>query len=373
MFKQLILLLCLTPTTLLAATVSTTPTPEFSGLLVSVTEKAIQPLYRELDKAGETLAQQSKTFCAKPDQANFTAVRQAWAETLLAWQRTDALLFGPAVENQRDFNVHFTPPKKLVIQKHLNANSALTTEAIAQTGVGGRGLPALEWLLFDREQSVDAQLKAFQQDSGKRRCSYVEAASELLQQDLHEIAQGWADTGDNYAKAFKTAAQGNAHFANTQQALDTLVGKIYQSSEKIAKNRLGNPLGKGLVGSGVNHDALQQQSNAYQLEAWRSGYAIQSVRANMQGLQRLLVEGGIVAQFKTQATTQTLAEQLTKSIEAFLKLPIPETDPFELISQGKGAALDAYYQQAEVIRSLIRTQLASAMGVQLGFNDNDGD
>ena len=371
MFKQLILLLCLAPTTLWAQTV--TPLPDSGGLLVNITEKTIQPLYRELDKAGEALAQQSKVFCSNPDQANFTAVRQAWAETLLAWQRTDALLFGPAVENQRDFNVHFTPPKKLVIQKHLNANTALTPDTIAQTGVGGRGLPALEWLLFDREQPIDAQLKTFQQDGGKRRCAYVQAASELLQGDLHEIAQAWADAGDSYAKAFKTAAQGNAHLANTQQALDTLVGKIYQSSEKIAKNRLGNPLGKGLISSGTNHDTVQNQSNAYQLEAWRSGYAIQSVRANMQGLQRLLVDGGILAQLKTQTANQALAEQLTTAIEAFLKLPVPETDPFELISQGKGAALDDYYQRAESIRSLIRTQLAPAMGVQLGFNDNDGD
>ena len=93
----------------------------------------------------------------------------------------------------------------------------------------------------------------------------------------------------------------------------------------------------------------------------------------MQGLQRLLVDGGILAQLKTQTANQALAEQLTTAIEAFLKLPVPETDPFELISQGKGAALDDYYQRAEGIRSLIRTQLAPAMGVQLGFNDNDGD
>jgi len=82
MFKQLILLLCLAPTTLWAQTV--TPLPDSDGLLVSITEKAIQPLYRELDKAGEALAQQSKVFCSNPNQANFTAVRQAWAETLLA-------------------------------------------------------------------------------------------------------------------------------------------------------------------------------------------------------------------------------------------------------------------------------------------------
>ena len=174
---------------------------------------------------------------------------------------------------------------------------------------------------------------------------------------LHKLGQTQATVTPKPLKQQRKVT----HTSNTQQALDTLVGKIYQSSEKNRKNRLGNPLGKGLISSGTNHDTVQNQSNAYQLEAWRSGYAIQSVRANMQGLQRLLVDGGILAQLKTQTANQALAEQLTTAIEAFLKLPVPETDPFELISQGKGAALDGYYQRAETIRSLIRTQLAPAM------------
>jgi predicted lipoprotein len=131
-----------------------------------------------------------------------------------------------------------------------------------------------------RDNSDADQLAAFQGDTGKRRCAYVQAASELLQTTLHSIAEAWVNDKNGYATAFRTADKGNTTFASSRQAVDLLVGKLFQSAEKLSKNRIGNALGKGIDLNTEGKQEVLNTSNAYQLEAWRSGYAIQVIRAN---------------------------------------------------------------------------------------------
>lgn len=381
MLKKILCALSLLPMLAMAETAPepspAVPLTDAGQLLGKLVDNGIRPLYRELDAAGKQLEASSKTFCTDSNADNFKATRNAWGETLLAWQRTDALLFGPAVEEQIDFQVNFNPPKKSVINGLLKGTAELTPATIDEAGVGGMGLGTLEYLLFDHDKSEAQMLELFQGDKGKRRCAYVQAASELLQTKLHTVAEGWLQEGaDSYAEAFKTADKGNALFASAQQAVDTLVGKLYQSAEKTARKRIGNALGKGVELSGEGDQTVLNLSNAYQLEAWRSGYSVKVIRANVEGMQRILQDGGVLQWLRDhnrEGAEKFVADTLEKHLTDYLKLPVPETDPFTLVSTGKGQELDAYFFTGTEIMNGIKLQLAKILGVQLGFNDNDGD
>ncbi|MGB3916079.1 MAG: imelysin family protein [Thiothrix litoralis] len=379
MFKTLFFCLLLLPLTLHAETPAVapaTPLPDADKLLAQVVDNAIIPLYRELEDTANTLEQRSKAFCAEPNADSFAAVRTAWGETLLAWQRTDALMFGPAIEEQIDFNINFNPPKKMIISRLLTDTLPLTPETVDKAGVGGQGLGTLEFLLFDREKPDTEQLAAFQGEAGKRRCAYVQAASALLHTHISTIADAWLKDTQGYASAFRTADKGNATFTSSRQAVDLLVGKLFQSAEKFTKNRIGNPLGKGIDLNTEGKQEVLNTSNAYQLEAWRSGYSIKIIRANVEGMQRILQDGGIfqwLRDHNDRKVEKFVADAMQQRLESYLKLPVPTTDPFELIKAGKGQALDAYYYSGNDILMGIKRQLAKTLGVQLGFNDNDGD
>lgn len=379
MFKQIFFCLLLFPITLFAATTTVAPAsplPDADKLLVQVVDGAIIPLYRELDVTANTLTQRSKTFCSEPTTESFKVLREGWGETLLAWHRTDALMFGPAIDDQIDFKVNFNPPKKAVINGLLNDSAPLTVETVEKAGVGGQGLGTLEFLLFDRDNSDADQLAAFQGDTGKRRCAYVQAASELLQTTLHTIAEAWVNDKNGYATAFRTADKGNTTFASSRQAVDLLIGKLFQSAEKLSKNRIGNALGKGIDLNTEGKQEVLNTSNAYQLEAWRSGYAIQVIRANVQGIQRIVKDGGILQWLRDHNQRELekfVAEAMEQRLDHYLKLPLPSSDPFELINAGNTKELDGYYYMGNDIQMGIKRQLAKALGVQLGFNDNDGD
>ena len=380
MFSKIFFTLLLLPTLLLAeatpAVAPATPLPDADKLLAQLVDAAIIPLYRELEVTANTLEQRSKAFCAEPSSTSFKVLREGWGETLLAWQRTDALSFGPAVEEQIDFRINFNPPKKMIISNLLSDDLPITPEQVDKSGVGGRGLMTLEFLLFDREKPAAEQLAAFQEEAGKRRCAYVQAASTLLHQDISTLTDGWLKDSKGYATAFRTADKGNAMFASSRQAIDLLVSKLYQSAEKTAKNRIGNPLGKGIDLNTEGKQEVLNTSNAYQLEAWRSGYSIQVVRANVEGMQRIIKDGGLLQWLRdhNQRGVETfVANALEQRLDNYLKLPVPDGDPFELVKSGNTKELEGYYYLGNDIQMGIQRQLAKALGVQLGFNDNDGD
>ena len=139
---------------------------------------------------------------------------------------------------------------------------------------------------------------------------------------------------------------------------------------------MGNALGKGINLSSEGKQEVLNTSNAYQLENWRSGYAIKSVRANMDGMMRILRDGGVLEWLRTHNSTQVeavVADATESRLRNYLLLPEPSTDPFELIQSGKTKELDGYYYLGNDIQMGIKRQLAKVLGSQLGFNDSDGD
>ncbi|MCB1637294.1 MAG: hypothetical protein KDI15_00435, partial [Thiothrix sp.] len=57
----------------------------------------------------------------------------------------------------------------------------------------------------------------------------------------------------------------------------------------------------------------------------------------------------------------------------FRRLPVPQQSAFELIRADDTAALAPYLQRARSIQLILGIHLAPLIGVNLGFNDNDGD
>lgn len=335
------------------ATLSTAKDEVFIQQLVTA---GIQPLYRELEQASLQLTQASTEFCKEVSPDNLTKLRAAWGTTMLAWQRTDSLLFGPAIAEQMDFHINFAPPKKQIIKSLLASEQPLTTEALAAAGVGAQGLSSLEYILFDREQTLEQLLASFKESSGKNRCSYLQAVSRLLEQNIKQLTTAW------------TKPDAVNLFTNNQEAVDLLIGKAYQSLERINLKKLTQPL--GLLDE-------NKRSHPYDLEAWRSGYSFKIIKANIEGLQRVFIEGGFLAwidkSFPSEAT-KTAVTAFEKQLNELVQSKLPEGDPFTLVEQQQTPAeINELVQRTRGLEMGIKRQLAVLAKAQLGFNDNDGD
>lgn len=74
-------------------------------------------------------------------------VRQAWRDTLTAWDRLGTVAIGPLVERRTARRLDFQPARTELIEQAIGA-SAQNQLDMDQVGSAARGLPALEWLLW---------------------------------------------------------------------------------------------------------------------------------------------------------------------------------------------------------------------------------
>lgn len=340
------------------------PDQQARDFLAKVTEQVILPVYLELDAGAKALTKQSEDFCAAPDADGLKKVRDDWAQTLSVWMQSSPFLFGPAVESEIDFTIYFRPVKKGVIKGLLAAETPLNQQAVEQAGVGGQGLATLEYLLFDRERD-DQQLLADFSTTNSRRCAYLVAAAEVLAGNLHTTSHGWNKLEHNYAEAVVTAGAGSTHFTTPYQPIELLINRLYQAVQAIEIKQLGVPLGLRGSRSGT------PKAYPYKLEAWRSGYSLANINSALTGVQRTLVDGDILSWLK-ENEHQELAVQLEQQLNQLLATAWPTRDLFQLL-QEKPQAVTPFYEQVQQLSVLVREGLAPALGVQLGFNDNDGD
>lgn len=334
------------------------------SLLKVMVNNAILPLYKSLDTQAQNLVKTSQAFCDKPTLTGLNNTRTDWAGVLSGWQQSSGLLFGPAVEDEIDFTIYFRPVKKAVIKGVLAGEGAIDLVAIEKAGVGGQGLATLEYLLFDRELSDEQQLSAFAA-SEPRRCDYLVSASALLAKNLHTISQGWAADGGNYGEALWTAGEGSAYFTETYQPVELLVNRLYQSVQAVEIKKLGVPLGVNGNRSG------KPKAYPYKLEAWRSGYSLANINSTLQGLRSVLVDGGMLEWLKNNDHAD-LAQQLDQQLKALLSTQWQSTDLFVTL-ENKPKSVTPFYEQVVALSATVRKGLAPALGVQLGFNQNDGD
>lgn len=336
-----------------STTLGTTKDEAFIQQLLTV---GIQPLYRELAQRSQQLTQTSTEFCKTLSLEEFQKLREAWGETLLAWQRTDLLLFGPSIAEQLDFQINFSPPKKQIIKSLLDREQPISVELVAAAGVGAQGLSSLEYILFDREQSIEQLLAAFKTPQGSIRCSYVQAVSTLLEQKITQLQHAWFN-GDS-----------TKLFASNQEMIDLLIGKSYQTLEKINLKKIKIPFG-------IMDE--KQRPHPYELEAWRSGYSFKTIQANIEGISQVFIRGGFLAWIdKTFPNdgTKLAVTAFEQQLKALTQMQLPAGDPFTLVEQSiDSPARRELMERCRGLEMGIRRQLAIITQAQLGFNDNDGD
>ena len=334
-------------------------------VLEKMSRQAILPMYKTADEQASELQREVIAFCNQTTMSNLQATRQQWSAAISDWQATEVALFGPALSQQRDLHIYFRPVKKRVIKKLLTQDTAISMENLEFAGVGAQGFATLEYLLFDREKTDEEILAQFT-GSDNRYCQHLLATSTLLQRDISSIYHEWQST---YADALANPGQGaEPIFANDTQALEMALGKLDQSAEAVI-NKLRNPLAKAAHLAGK--DDARENTNAYKLEAWRSGHSLANLQANIRGIEITLKQGGILDWLKQHDAVE-LAEQLEQKLVTISEIKFPSSDLFAQIEDKQLEAADVLFDETVALSKLIH-ETAPKLGVQLGFNDSDGD
>ncbi|BFM16189.1 imelysin family protein [Maricurvus nonylphenolicus] len=323
-----------------------------------VTEQQIIPGYQTFASNTQHLANSLSLYCSENlQQEQFKQAKQQWRNTMDSWQSIQAIQFGPIQENNLGWELQFWPDKKNLIAKKnkglLLEDSELSDERLQKASVVVRGLPSLEFLLFDP--------KALSYGDQQRRCDLMQGIAKHLVNVTHKLHQQWQT---EHAQLLMNPGTENPLYPEDKQAIAVVLDSFLSSVEVIKDRKLGQALGL---------KARKQHINPYLLESWRSQHSLENIRHNISAVKTLMETGGFSAYLNSQGQ-QALNLKITQSLET-VYTDLHKTDKTLFINLGEGEAeqWQAVVKQLGPLIQLLKHDLPAALNIQLGFNNNDGD
>jgi len=308
--------------------------------------------YGELQQRGAVLRDAVTALCAEPAAAErLTAARTAWRQTAIALRYLEAWPLGPTLEARALPRMDFWPTRVPQIDAAV-ADQGRGTLDLTRVGVTARGLPALEYLLFDTGRGTPALASA-------AHCQYAQRLAGEVAELTAELQAAWTQWSSSAALADPEKAR-----ALVGDTLNVVVAAL----NGMRARKLARPA-----------TAPGQPPPAPTWEAWRSGATRDHLLATLAGVRAVLVGDeaansstsapGLLALLRSRgqaALAQQLADRLGAAEAAVKALP---PDPSRASARAYSGALQALAQLQEGLAG----DAATALQVTMGFNDSDGD
>lgn len=287
-------------------------------------------------RPGFTAFAEAAQSLAAIDTCDPDSLRPAFHAAWDAWMQVAHLPLGPAEQDGRGLAVLFWPDPKGSGWKAQRALLATppTAEAMAQQSVAARGLPALERLLYPAEPLEET-------------CPLIQATADDMAATATALATDWGPYGD----LLLTAGQpGNDRFLKPEEATQALFTQLATGLETLADRRIGRPLG------------TFDKPRPDLAEAHASARSIRNITLSLNALRDLALQLSPDSPKTVAAFDHAigLAEDLDPDIDRI-------ADPQAWLK------LEILQQAVRTTRDTAIAELGPALGVELGFNSQDGD
>ncbi len=321
-------------------------------IMVNMADNYIIPGYADLKTRTNTLETTWNEFLADKTQSKLDAAKQAWIDANISFQHVKAFDFGPAMSANIVFTFGTFPCDTAQINSNiLNGGYDLNTN-----NLDASGLDALDYLFYNA-----GALNKFQNSTNA--CTYVSDIISKMKTEITAVVSGWS----SYRSTF---VNGTSNESTSPFAL--LVNNFCKDFELCKTTKIGFPIG--------NHTLGIQQPNY--LEARRSGIGrtllIENIRASRAIFYGINLTGssngvGFDDYLNALEDKAALSSTIQSRFDYMLTTPSTWTGTLEdLMTSTPNTLAEFYaYQQASVV--YMKTDMASAFGVLITYQDTDGD
>ncbi|WP_290523796.1 imelysin family protein [Alcanivorax sp.] len=333
---------------LLAVLVSACSNPR-EEVTVQLANQVLLPAHEQWHGSNGALRVAAEGFCA--GELDRPALEQSFYRALQSWSYLQPLMVGPMAEGNRSWQVQFWPDKRNLVARQvealLDASNPLTPDALESASVVVQGLTAFEYVLFDETVALA--------DSMARYCPLLTGIARHQQALSGSVLAMW-EGPEGMLKALTQFP--NDRYASADEALASML-RTQITAVDVLKKKLGVPMGR------LNNGVPQP----WQAEAWRSQHSIGNLQESLAGARALWervrpLVGDAELVTRIDAAYENTAQKLAG-------LP----DPLVEMVQDKASLprLKVLYESIDHLENLQQTELARDLGIQIGFNANDGD
>jgi len=331
--------------------------PTKEAAVSAISETVFLPGLEAFTEKSSSFTTQVASFIEDPTQESLDSTQEAWASLQAAWQQTASYQFGP-IEDERILNkINFWPKDTDLIDDKLEDAESLTLDDIILTGSFFKGLPVIEYLLFDHENGDTEILAQFQIDEGRR--NYLDLLAQELQLNAEDVENAWQPDDGNYFGTINNLSSG----------LNLIVNQMVFTIEEIRNTKIGKPLGKD---SGGEPDPTSVESQQSEISLTNIRNNVVSLYNTFNGINGNINDTGIDDYLRYYGYYE-LRDDINDQFSYIFELIDNINHPLWEAVNSETEEVETLYSSFTTLLRLIKVDMATATNETVHFNDSDGD
>ena len=358
---------------------ATTPsTPESTGteqttvdlttvrkeIAVNLATKLIIPAYENLKTYTDQLSISIETFNTSPTEANLVAAQTALKNSWLAWQGASIYMFGPAesVALRKSLNTYPTDVNQ--IDANIQTGDYILSSLANQAAVG---FPALDYLL-NGVATGNADITAQYRSEADGRKQYLEDVANDIKTRVDQSLNAWVVDGENYTATF---TEDDALGIDIGSSLSTIVNAIDLHFQRFVRD------GKVAIPAGIRSAGVPRPKA---IEALYGGYSVELLKESLAAYEKMFlgigandIDGTGLYDYLVAIDAADLAEDMQAQFDLAQLAADNLSDPLvDQIDADLDAMTNVFIEMQKIV-VLVKSDMASLMGISITNQDNDGD
>jgi predicted lipoprotein len=302
-----------------------------------------------------------------PTEATLQGAQNQLVNTSENWHRCEFFNLGEVKNSFIYLKINTWPTNTTKLLEHVVGSETLSSSFIDNSGSSVKGLPAIEYLLFDNVNGNQAILDSLLTSvNASRKLEYLLALGSNLEQQSIKLEEIW--TG-GYALTF--VGNKDEGFGGS---LALLINEISHKTEHVVLSKIREPL--NLLGNPA--------VNIVFAESFRSGKSLSHIKNNLNTLEACFKGSysdpetiGLYDLLQSSAGEDKLISEVKIKISTQInKLQILMNDypeSYEETFDISGINLSDFYDEWRNLLVLIKVDMPHELGVAITISDNDGD
>lgn len=306
------------------------------------------------------------------DYTSLINLRENWKSNMAVLKEIELIQFGPAIqggyyERIDSYKLNFlsNPPDTSTINSIVSGSSTIDSSSVASMSKLAKGLPVIEYLLYDNGSGSSDLSSICSALTGRRLTLLTELVKEYHTNALN-LKNAWDKDIGNFYTELAGAGKKGGYFKSKQEALNILITQINNEIEDIIDNKLAYPTGISSSSGGtirVNY-----------IESRYSGNAVTNMLNNMEGVKKVYTGNGSsgVSDY-IEYYNPPLDKRITAQIDDVIT-KIGLIKNFDTSYQSTNVSeVQTAIDSLKVLRAMLTTELSATVGGAGTQTSSSGD
>ncbi len=335
-------------------------------VVMNTANQIILPGYDALKLGLEEMVTTFDAFTQTPDSEHLAAARKALKRTWLAWQEVAPFQFGPAetVALRQAANIYPTDVDK--VNNNIAKGDYILGAIDNQAAVG---LPAIDYLLNGLSEDPDQVIEYYSTDGfAANRGRYLKDLVNHLLEKVTRTLHDWDGTSDTYLTTFTSESAFGTDVGSSMGLIINAIDLHFQRS--VRDGKVGIPA--GVRSAGVSRPRAT--------EALYGNYSHELLLASLEAYKDLFMGIGLnekdekgLYDYLVDLEEADLANDIRDQFEATLALVKNLNAPINEVVETDLEVVTNIFLEMQKLVPLLKSDMASVMGIIITNQDNDGD